>query len=94
MHSSRRRAGKQVEDEVYFDDSVPWEGSMIEFLGAILEISPFAGFNYTFTSPASRLAVPNSWWTATVYDVQKGLLDMGGTDVCTGPQTLDGSRFA
>ena len=94
MHSCRR-AGKQVEDDVYFDDSVPWEGSMIEFLGAILEISPFAGFNYTFTSPASRLAFPNSEWTATVYDVQKGLLDMGGTDVrCTGPQTLDGSRFA
>jgi len=67
------------EDPLYYDDSVPWEGTMIEFLDEILSVAPYAGFNYTFTSPMARLASPHSSWTATVYDVEKRLLDMGGS---------------
>ena len=78
------RAGHtQVEDALYFDDSVPWEGSMIDFMDAILEVAPYAGFNYTYTTLPSRVAFPDSKWTATVYDVQKRVIDMGGSDVRT-----------
>ena len=64
-----------------YDDSVPWEGTVIDFMDAILAVSPFAAFNYTYTTPMARLASPGSQWTATVYDVEKRVVDMGGSDV-------------
>ena len=38
-------------------------------------MAPYAGFNYTYTTPTSRVAFPGSKWTATVYDVQKRVID-------------------
>ena len=59
-----------------YDDSVPWEGTVIDFMDAILAVSPFAAFNYTYTTPMARLASPGSQWTATVYDVEKRVVDV------------------
>jgi len=83
MHFKRDATGAVVlgvEDPLYFDDSVPWEGIMIDYMDALLSVAPYAGFNYTFTTPVSRLAFPGSKWTATVFDVTKHVVDMGGTD--------------
>jgi len=82
-HFKRNSSGAVVtgiDDELYYDDSVPWEGSIVDFMDAILEVSPYAGFNYTYATPSSRLAYPDSKWTATVYDVSTHVLDMGGSD--------------
>lgn len=69
-----------VDNEVYYDHRVPWEGTMIDFLDEIVSVAPYAAFNYTYTSPVARIASPGSKWTATVYDVEKRVLDMGGSD--------------
>jgi len=83
MHFKRDATGAVVlgiEDPMYFDDSVPWEGIMIDYMDALLSVAPYAGFNYTFATPVSRLAFPGSKWTATVFDVTKHVVDMGGSD--------------
>ena len=83
MHFKRDATGAVVlgvEDPLYFDDSVPWEGIMIDYMDALLSVAPYAGFNYTFTTPVSRLAFPESKWTATVFDVTKKVVDMGASD--------------
>lgn len=82
MHYKRDANGSVVTGigELYFDDSVPWEGSMIDFMNAVQSTSVFAGFNYTYSSNGARLTKPSSKWTAVVYDVGNHLLDMGGSD--------------
>ena len=83
IHFKRDASGAVVlgvEDDLYYDDSVPWEGSMINYMDAILSIAPYAAFNYTYTTPTSRVVFPDSKWTATVHDVQKRVVDIGGSD--------------
>jgi len=83
-----------VDHEVYFDDSVKWEGSMIDFLDEIVSVAPYAAFNYTYTSPVARLASGGSSWTATVYDVEKRLLDMGGSDFWVTAERAEMTAFS
>ena len=95
MHYKRNATGHVVTGigELYFDDSVPWEGSMIDYLDALLAISPFAGFNFTFASGYARV-VHDSKWTATVHDVSHGLLRMGGSDFWVTTQRSERRRPA
>ena len=82
MHFKRNGDGNVVTGtgELFYDNSVPWEGSMIQYMDAILELSNFARFKYTYTSNNARLAKPSSKWTAVVYDVSNHALDFGGSD--------------
>ena len=83
-----------VDNEAYYDDSVQWEGTMIDFLDEIVSVAPYAAFNYTYTSPVARLASPGSKWTATVYDVEKRLLDMGGSDFWVTAERAEMTAFS
>ena len=78
----------------YFDDGVPWEGSMISYMDAILEGSIFKGFNYTYTSNGARIAKPGSKWTATVHDVSNRVLNMGGSDFWVTPERAGMAAFS
>jgi hypothetical protein len=97
MHFKRDPATGEVATGVgplYRDDSVPFEGSMIQYLDAVLQHSNLAGFNYTWASVGSRHAHPDSKWTAAVYDVALGLTDMGGSDFWLTTQRARMSAFS
>jgi hypothetical protein len=57
----------------YFDDSIPWQGWVVDYLDAILEISNIKSFNYTHRSGGSEVAVTSSIYTGAVHDVQTGV---------------------
>ena len=78
----------------YFDEGVPWEGSMISYMDAIVEESIFKGFNYTYTSNGARVAKPGSKWTATVHDVSNRVLNMGGSDFWVTPERAGMAAFS
>lgn len=82
LHFKRDGDGNVVTGigELFFDNSVPWEGSMIQYMDAILALSNFESFKYTFASNNARLVKPSSKWTAVVYDVSNHALDFGGSD--------------
>jgi hypothetical protein len=63
----------------YFDDSIPWQGWVIDYLDAVLEISNMKSFNYTHRSGGSEVAVTSSIYTGAVYDVQTGLSCMAAS---------------
>lgn len=64
--------------EEYYDDRIPWEGAYPKYLKKLVEISQGDIKNVTFThrSRASSLVHPTSSFTASVQDIQDGLLDM------------------
>ena len=64
--------------EEYYNDSVPVEGVIVDYLDALQELSE-GEFNviYRFGSRASRLVHPSSTYTAVVGDVEDGVVDLG-----------------
>lgn len=82
MHFKRDATGAVVTGvgPLYRDDAVRWEGAMIEYMDALVGVSSLAGFEYTWASDGARAAHPESKWTAAVFDVMNGLVDLGGSD--------------
>jgi hypothetical protein len=57
----------------YLNDTIPWEGWLMDCLDAVLDVSDMSGLNYTHRSGGSDVVVTSSAWTAAVYDIQAGL---------------------
>jgi len=66
----------KVDESLYSDDSVPFEGWIIDYLNTISDISNITKFTFTHRSGGSDKAIPGSIFTAAVYDVQVGISDM------------------
>ena len=64
-------------DEYLIDDSIPWEGALIDYLNAVLSGSNMEAFHYTFTSRGARGEFASAW-TALVGEVAAGNADLGG----------------
>jgi len=64
---------------LYRNDSVPWEGSMIEYAQALRNTTPYAAFKFTHTSLYS-MARYGSSWTAAVNDVATGVSSVSTSD--------------
>jgi len=60
----------------YYNNSVPWQGWMIDYMNAIVDMSGATGLNYTFRTGGSDKAMPESVYSAAVYDVGSGLSDL------------------
>lgn len=75
FESGLEQAGLSECDRLLYDDSVPWEGYVIEFLQALAADGQFS-LRLRLASTCSRWT--DSEWTAAVRDVQHGLADMGG----------------
>ena len=55
----------------YYNDSIPYEGVDIHYLKQIMEVLTF-----THRSKVSDIEHPTSIFTATLQDIQDGLVDM------------------
>jgi len=75
--------------EEYWNNSIPFEGAMVEYLDQLQTLAK-GDFNveWTFGSKSSMLIHPNSPYTASVQDVQDGLVDMA-----LGPIWVTGERL-
>ena len=62
-----------ISEQDYLNDTIPWEGWLMNYLDAVLEVSDISGWNYTHRSGGSSVVVTSSIWTAAVYDIQAGL---------------------
>lgn len=60
----------------YYNNSVPWQGWIIDYMNAIVEMSDATGLNYTFRTGGSDKAMNQSAYSAAVYDVGSGLSDL------------------
>jgi len=86
MHFKRAPDGTVVTDSssaLYYDDSVPFEGSIISYLSAVMgsgHNKSNMSLSFTYASDASRNVFPHSRWTAAVWDVGLGVTDMGASD--------------
>ena len=77
LESGLEQAGLSECDRILYDDSVPWEGYVVEFLQAVAAEGEFT-LHMSLASTYARSAHPGSEWTAAVRDVQNGLCDLGG----------------
>ena len=73
----------------YYDDSVPFEGVLIDYLSRLQKLSG-GDFNITYVhgSRASKLVHPTSAYTAAVQDIEDGLIDLS-----VGPFWITGERL-
>ena len=62
-----------VSEQDYLNDTIPWEGWLMDYLDAVLDVSDISGLNYTHRSGGSAVVVTSSVYTASVYDIQAGL---------------------
>jgi hypothetical protein len=77
MHFKRNASGELVNSDgpEYYNKTIPWLGSAIDYFNAVVEISNMAGVEYTFRSiGADTLGLGP--FTGLVHDVQAGLVDV------------------
>ena len=90
------RANEMVEDELYEDDSVPFQGIIVDYMSEMernaLAMGDHLHFSFTWTSRGSRSKM-SSRWTATVSDVQKGLIDAAASDFWATQERLELAAF-
>lgn len=90
-HYKRNEAGEVLSEpgEEYWNNSVPFEGAMVDYLYQLQTLSD-GDFDveWTFGSRASKLTHPSSAYTASVQDVQDGLIDF-----VVGPIWVTGERL-
>ena len=65
---------------LYFDASIPWEGSMINYMEALIRTTPWGAINFTHTSEHSLASYPRRAWTAAVHDVGVGAASVAASD--------------
>ena len=85
-------------EAVYTDDTLPFEGIMMEYLDGLSKssygstrVGP-AGFNFTWTSVSARSS-HSSAWTAAVDDVGSGLSDFSASIFWVTPERLRMTPF-
>lgn len=90
-HYKRNGEGEilSLPGEEYWNVSIPYEGVMIDYLDQVQALADgdFT-IEWTFGSKASRLVHPSSAYTASVQDIQDGLIDMA-----VGPIWVTGERL-
>jgi ABC-type amino acid transport substrate-binding protein len=90
------KVGQRVEDEFYEDDTLPYEGLVIDYMSHLRSQASLLGdsleFEYTWISRGSR-SQKSSRWTASVLDVQKGLVDMAASDFWATQERLELAAF-
>ncbi|KAL1525291.1 hypothetical protein AB1Y20_020153 [Prymnesium parvum] len=101
-HFKRDELGAEVSyghpryEEIYTNDSIPWEGVSVEFFGALLDEANRLGLNvsavHTYVSGAARHRHANPW-TAAVDDVGTGLLDVSPGELWPTPDRLKLAPF-
>ncbi|KAL1529028.1 hypothetical protein AB1Y20_010348 [Prymnesium parvum] len=83
-------------EEIYKDDSIPWEGISVEYFGALLAEANRLGLNvsaaHTYVSGGARRRHANPW-TAAVDDVGAGLLDASPGNLWPTPERLKLAPF-
>ena len=79
LHFKRDAAGEVVTGigELYRNDSVPWEGSIIDYAN---DVAQNVKIDFTWASDGARENYPSSKWTAAVADVANGVVDVGFSD--------------
>jgi hypothetical protein len=79
----------------YYNNTIGYEGIFPEFIRKVVEISngDIADFSYTFKSRAASVLHPTSSYTATVQDVEDGLIDMGVAPFWVTSQRLKMAAF-
>jgi Bacterial extracellular solute-binding proteins, family 3 len=77
MHFKRNESGEIVSSNgpEYYNDTIPWLGSAIDYFNAVIEISDMAGVEYTFRSIGADSKGLDPF-TGLVHDVQAGLVDV------------------
>lgn len=90
-HYKRNELGEVLSKpgEEYWNKTIPFEGAMVDYLDQLQTLAA-GDFNveWTFGSKASKLIHPSSAYTASVQDVQDGLIDMA-----VGPIWMTGERL-
>lgn len=90
------KAGELLKDEFYEDDARPWEGLVVDYMSRIVAeartLGSDLGLEYTWVSRGSRRQ-QSSRWTASVLDVQKGLIDMSAGEFWVTQQRLQLTAF-
>ena len=63
----------------YYDNSIGYDGIFPDYIENIVRISSgdIKNVSYTYRSRASSIIHPTSSYTATVQDIQDGLIDIG-----------------
>ena len=64
-------------DRLLYDNTVSWEGYVVDFLRAVAKEGDIS-LEFIYSTTAARWAQPGSEWTAAVRDVQYGMADFGG----------------
>eukprot|EP00241_Pyramimonas_parkeae_P003262 CAMPEP_0114234526 /NCGR_PEP_ID=MMETSP0058-20121206/5756_1 /TAXON_ID=36894 /ORGANISM="Pyramimonas parkeae, CCMP726" /LENGTH=782 /DNA_ID=CAMNT_0001346211 /DNA_START=73 /DNA_END=2421 /DNA_ORIENTATION=+ len=80
---------------LYKNDTLPWDGSLVQYVSAVLSLNrteSFGKVNYTWTSGGARNSF-SSFYTACVYDVHKGLLDFCVGDFWITKERLELTAF-
>ena len=79
-------------ETIYEDDSISFEGAMIDYLNDVLQISSASQFDLTFVSGGTRTAFASPW-TAMVAEVEAGNADVGASTVWMTEERLDMTAF-
>ena len=80
-------------DAEYYDDSVPWQGWIIDYLNAIVGISNMGGLNFTYRSGGADVAATGSAWSAAVHDVHAGVSHLSGSSFWITSERLEKTAF-
>ena len=96
-HFFKRDADGQVyygRGALYYDESIPWEGAMVEFVNALLAIAPWKNVSFQTLSGGAMTLWPGSPWTASVQDVGSGVADMSIAPLDVTAERLKLSAFS
>lgn len=61
----------------YYNDDIPWQGWILDYISAVVEMSNVQAINFTARSGGSDVASGGgSAWTASIHDIQAGISDI------------------
>ena len=95
-HFKRHPATSQIvvgAGQLYQNDSVPFEGSMIDYLDALFATANAASVSYTWSSNFARKQ-SSSAHTAAVIEVSQGMVDVGGSTFWATTERANISAFS
>ena len=58
-----------VSEQDYLNDTIPWEGWLMDYLDAILDVSDISELNYTHRSGGSAVVVTSSVYTLSLIHI-------------------------
>ena len=63
----------------YYDDNIPYQGSVIDYLHELKKLTGLNNFELTFRSGKQGSGFSSSSYTTSVLDVQRGVVDMAAS---------------